>query len=118
MAEPAAEPPGGNSADVAAFSPIEQIPSPDERTVPQLLLRGTEDRLITHEEVQSYADALEAAGQKADYRQVEGAGHAFFDWKPDARTKATFARYGVPNAEAMKAFFDGVFYADRGGDGT
>ena len=30
--------------------------------------------------------ALEAAGQKAVYRQVAGAGHAFFDWKPDAPT--------------------------------
>ena len=28
--------------------------------------------------------------------QVPGAAHAFLDWKPDARTKDTFNRFGVP----------------------
>jgi hypothetical protein len=41
---------------------------------------------------------------------VEGAGHAFFDWKPDTTTRATFAQYGVPYAAQMQAFFDGIFY--------
>ena len=98
-----------------AIAPIAQIPSPSERAVPQLMLRGAEDPLIRHGEVQAYTDALEAAGQKAVYEQVEGASHAFFDWKPDARTRATFEKYGVPNAEVMKAFFDAVLHADREG---
>ena len=41
---------------------------------------------------------------------VDGASHAFFDWKPDQRTKDTFAKYGVPYAAKMRQFFDEVFY--------
>jgi hypothetical protein len=41
---------------------------------------------------------------------VQDAGHAFFDWKPDQRTKDTFAKYGVPYAKQMKEFFNEVFY--------
>ena len=77
--------------------------------MPQFLLRGTKD-WIKHEAVQAYADALRAAGQPVEYVQVEGAQHAFLDWKPDPGTKATFRKYGVPGAARMKAFFDGVFY--------
>jgi acetyl esterase/lipase len=97
---------------VRALAPIAQIP-PGDRAVPQFLLRGTEDPLIPYEEVKAYADALEAAGQKAEHLEVEGASHAFLDWKPDAQTRATFEKYGVPNAGKMKAFFDTVFYPDR-----
>ena len=50
-------------------------------TVPQYLLRGTNDGLIKDEMVKEYADALNAAGHKAVYIQVQDAGHAFFDWK-------------------------------------
>ena len=71
----------------------------------------TADMLIRHEPVQAYADALKAAGQNVEYLQVEGANHAFFDWKPDRRTKETFLKYGVPYAAKMKSFFDAVFYA-------
>jgi acetyl esterase/lipase len=60
--------------------------------------------------VQAYADALKAAGQRVEFVEVEGAGHAFFDWKPDAQTKRTFAQYGIPYAARMQAFFDTVFY--------
>jgi pimeloyl-ACP methyl ester carboxylesterase len=97
---------------VRAIAPGAQIPSADRRSVPQFLLRGTEDPLIRFEEVDSYASALKAAGQKAVHVEVEGAGHAFFDWKPDAETKATFERYGVKYAGEMKAFFDSVFDGD------
>lgn len=76
-------------------------------------MRGTEDVLVTDSGVQAFADALKAAGQTVEYVQVKGAGHVFFDWKPDAGTKATFARYGVPYAVKVKAFFDGVFYPQR-----
>jgi len=101
---------GQPEAAIKAVAPQEHIPNAKERAVPQYLVRGTEDWLIRHSGVQEFADALKAAGQTAEYVQVEGAGHAFFDWKPDARTKATFARYGVPYAAKMKSFFDRVFY--------
>lgn len=102
----------GNLPEAAmkAISPIESIPNVKDRAVPQYLLRGTSDMLIRNELVQPYADALKAAGQTVKYVQVEGANHAFFDWKPDERTKATFAKYGVPYAAEMKSFFDAVFY--------
>jgi acetyl esterase len=54
--------------------------------------------------VQRYVDVLNAAGQPVNYIQVEGAGHAFFDWKPDATTRATFAKYGVPYAATNANF--------------
>jgi len=98
---------------VKAISPIDNIPNVKDRAVPQYLTRGTNDMLIRNEAVQPYADALKAAGQTVEYVQVEGANHAFFDWKPDARTKATFAQYGVPYASKMKTFFDSVFYPNR-----
>ena len=60
--------------------------------------------------VQRYVDELKAAGQPVQYVQVEEAGHAFFDWKPDATTRATFAKYGVPFAAQMQGFFNSVFY--------
>jgi hypothetical protein len=44
------------------------------------------------------------------YVQIGGASHAFFDWKPDAATKATFMKFGVYYAAEMKAFFTSVLY--------
>ena len=104
---------GQSEAVVKAVSPQDHIPSAKDRAVPQYLLRGTEDRLIADAGVQAFADALKAAGQSVEYVQVQGANHAFFDWKPDAGTKATFAKYGVPYAAKMKNFFDRVFYPQR-----
>ena len=96
-----------------AVSPINHIPDVKDRAVPQFLTRGTNDPLIRNENVQAYADALKAKGQTVVYLQPEGASHAFFDWKVDARTKATFAQYGVPYAEKMKDFFDTVFNPEK-----
>ena len=93
-----------------AIAPISNIPAASERAVPQFLTRGTNDRLITDEAVKAFVDALVKAGQRVEYVQVGGAGHAFFDWKPDARTKATFAQYGVYYAAAMRSFFESVLY--------
>ncbi|WP_297099369.1 alpha/beta hydrolase [uncultured Draconibacterium sp.] len=92
------------------IAPLSNIPNAEERQIPHYLTRGTNDMLIKDEMVQVYADALEAAGQRVKYDQVEGAGHAFFDWKPDDRTKATFAEYGIKYIGEMENFFDSVFY--------
>ncbi len=97
-------------AATKAIAPLENIPDIKQRAVPHYLLRGTMDGLIQNPEVQTYADALKAAGQTVEYVQVEGAGHAFFDWKPDAQTKRTFTKYGVPYAAKMQEFFNMVFY--------
>ena len=66
--------------------------------------------MIKDEAVKAYVDVLVKAGQRVEYVQVGGAGHAFFDWKPDEQTKATFAKYGVFYCREMELFFDSVFY--------
>ena len=93
-----------------AIAPINHIPPAAERSVPQFLTRGTRDQLIRDEMVKEFTDALVKAGQRVEYVQVGGAGHAFFDWKPDDRTKATFAQYGVYYAASMKRFFESTLY--------
>lgn len=92
----------------AAIAPINHIPQASVRAVPQYLIRGTRDPLIANAGVTEFVEALVKAGQRVEYVQVGGAGHAFFDWKPDAQTKATFAEYGVYYAAEMKAFFASV----------
>ena len=93
-----------------AIAPISHIPQASERSVPQFLTRGTRDSLISDAMVKEFVDALVKAGQRAQYVQIGGASHAFFDWKPDARTKATFAQYGVYYAAEMRSFFESVLY--------
>ena len=93
-----------------AVAPQSHIPAASDRSVPQFLTRGTNDRLISDAAVKEFTDALVKAGQRVEYVQVGGANHAFFDWKPDERTQATFAKYGVYYAAAMKAFFMSVLY--------
>ena len=99
-----------DSAWKEAIAPLSHIPSATERAVPQFLTRGTNDRLISDAAVKEFTDALVKAGQRAEYVQVGGANHAFFDWKPDETTKATFAKFGVYYAEAMKNFFLSTLY--------
>jgi len=101
--------PAGDDSWVDAVAPLGHVPAATERSVPQFLTRGTRDPLISDAEVKDFADALVKAGQRVEYIQVGGASHAFFDWKPDERTKATFAQYGVYYAQSMKAFFTSVF---------
>jgi acetyl esterase len=91
-----------------AIAPLSHIPPASQRPVPQFLTRGTRDSLIKDAAVVEFVDALVKQGQRAEYIQIGGASHAFFDWKPDARTKETFAKYGVYYAAAMRAFFKSV----------
>jgi acetyl esterase/lipase len=93
-----------------AISPSRHVPKVTGRLLPHFIVRGTTDPIVNHAMVQRYVDVLNAAGQPVNYIQVEGAGHAFFDWKPDATTRTTFAKYGVPYAAKMQTFFNGIFY--------
>jgi acetyl esterase len=93
-----------------AVAPLSHIPSATERAVPQFLTRGTRDRLISDAAVKEFVDALVEDGQRVEYVQVGGAGHAFFDWKPDDGTKNTFATHGVYYAAAMRDFFLSTLY--------
>ena len=107
------EDPKADDSWKAAIAPIMHIPQASERAVPQYLTRGTNDPLIQDEMCRTFMDALVKAGQRVQYVQVGGAGHAFFDWKPDAATKATFKQYGVYYAAEMKAFFESVMTPAR-----
>jgi acetyl esterase/lipase len=102
--------PAANDTWNNAIAPLSHIPLASERPVPQYLIRGTMDGLIRDEDVKVYVDALVKAGQRVEYVQVGGAGHAFFDWKPDQQVKATFKKYGVYYIAEMKAFFEDVLY--------
>jgi acetyl esterase/lipase len=102
--------PAANQSWTDAIAPISNIPDAKVRAVPHYLIRGTNDPLIKDVDVKVYADALVKAGQRVEYVQAGGASHAFFDWKPDDRTKSTFFQYGVYYAAEMKAFFASVMY--------
>jgi acetyl esterase len=102
--------PAANDTWKEAIAPINFIPDAKVRSVPQYLTRGTNDPLIRDPDVKAFVDALVKAGQRVQYVQIGGAGHAFFDWKPDSRTKETFKQYGVYYAAEMKAFFTSVLY--------
>jgi len=104
------EDPKANDSWKNGIAPLNNIPKAAERQVPQYLIRGTQDFLIKDEMVKEYVDALVKAGQRVEYVQVGGAGHAFFDWKPDTQTKATFEKYGVYYIAEMKAFFEDILY--------
>jgi acetyl esterase/lipase len=88
------EDPAANDSWKEVIAPLSHIPKASERSVPQYLTRGTKDPLISNAAVTEFVDALVQAGQRVEYVQVGGASHAFFDWKPDTATKATFAKYG------------------------
>lgn len=91
-----------------AIAPMLHIPNAADRMVPQYLTRGTLDPVITDDMCRSFMEALSKAGQRVEYVQIGGAGHAFFDWKPDPATQARFKQYGVYHAALMKAFFTSV----------
>lgn len=91
---------------IAVICPIENIPMAVDRSIPHYLVRGTDDPLIRDSDVRDYTEALTAAGQTAVYVQVQGASHAFYDWKPDSATKAVFTQIGIPNIHKMLVFFD------------
>ena len=97
--------PGMGDAAGEAVAPQSNVPPIKSRKIPHYVMRGTGDFLIGKEAVQAYVDALAEKGQLTVYDEVDGAGHAFFDWKPNADVKATFQQYGVPYAAKMREFF-------------
>jgi acetyl esterase len=90
------EDPAADESWKKAVAPQSNIPEASERAVPQFLVLGTQDELISDKMVSDFKAALEAKGQRAEYVKVDGAHHAFFDWKPDLQTKGAFFDYGVP----------------------
>ena len=101
---------GLSEEETKAIVPMDNVPEVRKRAIPQFLTLGTLDRTVGREPMEQYVQLLKDKGQRVEYHLIEGASHAFFDWKPDQRTKDTFAQYGVPYARKMQEFFDTVFY--------
>jgi hypothetical protein len=92
-------------------SPIDNIPDSSVRVLPpQHLTRGSADPLISAPSLQDYAGALMAAGQVSSIDTIDGASHAYLDWKPHAGTIETFNTYGMEGIGLMVDFYDSVFY--------
>ena len=90
------------------ISPLAHVPNASERAVPMWIVRGAEDAVVPDAAIQPFLAKMTAAGQRVEYVEVPGAGHAFFDWKPDAPTRATFEETGRTYAAQMRAFFQEV----------
>ena len=101
---------GKNQEYWNAVSPVKHVPNVKERSIPHFIVRGKRDFIVGDEMVQPFVDVLKANGQQVEYIQIEDLGHGFFNWIPDYRTRATFAKHGVKYADAMRIFFDSVFY--------
>ncbi len=84
--------------------------------VPCWQSRGSVDMLINLESVQRFTASLTAAGwADADnqYFEMEGANHAFYDWKPNTTTQSTYSQYGEPGMVKMIEFFDKYCYTQE-----
>ena len=101
---------GLSEEEAKAVVPMENVPDVRKRAIPQFLTLGTLDRTVGREPMEEYVQLLKDKGQRVEYHLIDGASHAFFDWKPDQRTKDTFAQFGVPYAKKMQEFFDSIFY--------
>ena len=76
-----------------------------------IALLGATCMAALHAQARSFIVTLESPVHGTVHlTQMGGAGHAFFDWKPNPANKATFAKYGVFHAAQMKAFFESVLY--------
>ena len=86
-------------------SPLHNVPLSSERLLPpQLLTVGTDDTLTTPAMVQAYLQKLRDAGQRAEYWEYQGKGHAFLD------SRDSFAADAPPALDVMLNFLDSVFY--------
>jgi acetyl esterase len=92
-------------------SPIDNVPDSSVRVLPpQHLTRGSMDFLISAQSLLNYQAALTAAGQSSSIDTIDGANHAYLDWKPHDGTIATFNTFGMEGIGLMVDFYDGVFY--------
>lgn len=90
-----------------AIEPMSIIPPATERVLPpQYLQVGSEDMTVGAEPVRQYAQQLAAAGQEVRFIEYQGAGHAYFDWKPEPGVLDVFYSTGVTALDDMIVFFD------------
>lgn len=103
--------PTDNPERYKALSPIYNIPSSNERSLPpQLLTAGSDDALVTPESVKAYMSALQSAGHTAQYWEHAGRPHAFLDSGSNAMLGISFEADAPMALEVMIDFLDGIFY--------
>lgn len=96
-------------------SPIDKIPDSSARVLPpQHLTRGSVDFLASAPSLLDCQAASAAAGQDSFIDTIDGANHAFLDWKPHDGTIETFNGFGMEGIRLMLEFYDGVFYPSHG----
>ena len=79
---------GGTSAEMPdKYDELSSIKRIDSKTPPTLLLHGTEDRCVSHEQAVAFFNRLKDVGIHAELQLYEGKPHAWFNKEPD-RTEA------------------------------
>jgi len=75
---------GGTSEKMPEkYDELSSVQRVTHETPPALLLHGTEDRCVSHEQSIAYAKALKAKGVHAEVELYEGKPHAWFNNEPD-----------------------------------
>jgi acetyl esterase len=94
-----------------AISPLYSIPDIRTRILPpQLVLIGSEDRLIKPSLVQEYYAKLQQAGHPAQYWIHEGRGHAYLDSGSSFILGTSFERDAPEALNVMIDFLNNIFY--------
>jgi acetyl esterase/lipase len=94
-----------------AISPLYSIPNTRAKILPpQLIVIGSEDRLIKPSMTEEYYDKLKQAGHPAQYWVHEGRGHAYLDSGSNFILGTSFERDAPEALNVMMDFLNHIFY--------
>jgi acetyl esterase/lipase len=100
-----------NSDMYKAVSPIFNIPDANQRQLPPQLLTGaSKDRVTPVKLIQIYLNKLKNKGQKCEYWEHEGRGHAYLDSGKSFLSGNDFKKDAIPALEIMVKFLNSIFY--------
>jgi dipeptidyl aminopeptidase/acylaminoacyl peptidase len=75
---------GGSAKEMPEkYDELSSIKHIDKNTPPTLLLHGTEDRCVSHEQAVAFFNRLKEVGVRAELEIYEGKPHAWFNKEPD-----------------------------------
>jgi len=98
---------GGTSTEMPEkYDELSSIKRIDGRTPPTLLLHGTEDKCVSHEQAVAFFNRLREVGVHAELEIYEGKPHAWFNKEPD-KTKTL---------KRMETFLVSQFALDKNKD--
>ena len=93
-----------------AVSPVYNIPSATERSLPpQLCTVGSADNLVTPASVQDFVAKLREKGHTAEYWEHQGRPHAYLDGGRNEFLGTEFEKDAPPALDKMIEFMDQVF---------